>query len=62
MNIGELVELLSNVSVDSPAGFVLFVWISKQLQDLNHRVAKVIEKVEDHDHQLNKIHEHLQIK
>lgn len=38
---------------------MIFMWISKQLNDLNIKMATIVERTESHDKRIEKVETHL---
>ena len=54
-----ITTLLQQVSVDSPLGVAILIWIGKSINNLNHQVGIVIERVDSHEGRLARVEDHL---
>ena len=52
-------QFIQQVSVDSPLGVAILIWIGKSINSLNHQVGVVIERVDSHEGRLSRVEDHL---
>lgn len=52
-------KLVNYLSATGPLGLMIFMWISKQLNDLNIKMATIVERTESHDKRIEKVETHL---
>jgi len=50
-----LIAFVSQLSVDSPLGVIILIWIGHSINKLNHQVGRVIERVDSHEDRLGRV-------
>lgn len=56
----EFVEVFMNtLSVDSPIGVVILLWMGNNMQTLNRNVAIIINRVDSHEQRIGRVEDKL---